>query len=584
MKKVLALLLALALIVALGACSSKTTEPAASTSEPSTSTETEAPAAEQSGTETAEGLVIDAALGYSEPHSMDPSICTGADQYEILFHMFEGLMKFDGSDQAITSNTAQKGFTLVCGQAESYEYDEANLTYTFHLRDGIKWRDGQDVTAQDFVYSWQRLVDPATAASNGTMLNEIVLNATEITKGEKAPSELGITAVDEKTLTVQLVNTCPYFLDLCAHYALYPLRQDAVESSSTWTEPETFVSNGAYVMTEWVHDSYIALEKNPEYYDYANLGPSKIIFHLSDNQTSNLAAYQSGDYNFVSSLPADQIESLEASGDLFVAPRLNLTYLYLNMDNIPDWRVRAAITLAIDRDNIVTNVTQDGSTPATGLIPNGVTNSSDTVWTESVGDVMFQWLQEQYPDSDLSTYGGRCELAQQLFDEAVADGWNAETSIDYQYNTSDTNRAIAEAVQADLSNVLGINTVLGNIDSAGYTDTISKGNFYMARLGYGISFNDAIGYYDLFGTNGSFEYSGWSNEEYDALYATAKSMAPGAERDAVLEQMEQLMFTDAGFSICPLYYASYTYCMDSAIQNTFYSSISSLTYFGYATK
>lgn len=524
------------------------------------------------------------ALGYAEPHSMDPNIATGADQFEILFHMYDGLMKYTASEEAIGTNPDEYGFQLECGQAESYEFDEETLTYTFHLRDDIRWSDGEPVKAEDFVYSWQRLLNPDTAASNGTILNEIVVNATEVSSGEKDPSELGITAVDDKTLTVQLVNNCAYFLDLCTQYNLYPLRQDMVEGNDTWTEPATHLSNGAYVMKEWVHDSHITLAKNPEFYGYQEeVGPDEIVFHLSDSGTTNLAAYQSGEYDFISGVPADQIEALAASGDLFINPRLNLTYLYLNVETIPDWRVRAAIMLAIDRDNIVDNVTQDGSVAATGLIPNGVTNSNGEIWTDAVGPVMYAWLQETYPDYDLSSYGGRCELAQDLYAEAVADGWNESTSMDYQYNTSETNRAIGEAVQADLSNVLGINVTLNNIDSAGYTATISQGGFSIARLGYGISFNDAVGYYDLFGTNGSYEYSGWANEEYDNLLAQAKEMETGEERDAILEQIEQIMFTDAGFSISPMYYASYSYCMDSSIKNTFYSSVSNLTYFGNAT-
>ena len=532
-----------------------------------------------------EGITIDIALGYSEPHSMDPTICTGADQYEILCHMYEGLLKYVPADTVSGTNHNEAGAALVPGQAASYTYDENTLTYTFTLRDDIFWSDGKPVTAQDFVYSWQRLVDPATAAANGSELNAIVLNATEIANGEMEPSELGITAIDDKTLEVKLANACSYFLELCAHYTLYPLRQDVIEAAGdTWTDPSTVISNGAYKMTEWVHDSYMALEKNDQYYDYANLGPAKLVFHLSDSETTNMAAYQSGDYDFVSCISADQIESLTASGDLFTNPRLNVTYLYMSMQNLPDWRVRAAILLAIDRENIVENVTQDGSTPASTLIPGGVTTSDSVSWTEAHPGSIFGWLQEQYPDYDLEDYGERCDLAVELYEAAVADGWDSSKTLDYQYNTSDTNKAVAEAVQADLDTVLGINVTLNNIDSAGYTATIYNGDFCLARLGYGISFNDAIGYYNLFGTNGSFEYSGYTNEEYDALVAQASTMPAGAERDEVLAQIENLMYTDSGFSICPLYNASYTYCMKSDLQGVYYTATGSLTIFSYASR
>ena len=577
MKKVISLLLVLALCLSLAACSSNTSNTEQQGTGETTTDDS------STTTTSGDGSVINVGLGYSEPHSMDPTICTGQDQAEILIHMFEGLMKYEATDTPSGSNPNVMNSEVVCGQAESYEYDEATLTYTFHLRDDIKWSDGQDVTAQDFVYSWQRLVDPNTAAQNATILNGIVVNATEITAGEKDPSELGVTAVDEKTLEVQLANPCAYFLNLCTQFSLYPLRQDAVESSATWTEPETYISNGAYHMTEWVHDSYVAVEKNENYYDAANIGPSKIVFYLSDNQASNYAAYENNEYDFFYGVPADQIEALEASGDLYTNPCLTTTYLYLNVNSLPDWRVRAAILLAIDRDNIVENVTQDGATPATGLIPSGINNSENVSWTEATDSPMFAWLQETYPDYDLSSYGGRCELAQVLYEEAIADGWDSEASMDYQYNTSDTNRAIAEAVQADLSNVLGISLTLNNIDSASYTATISQGNFKIARLGYGLSYNDAVGFFDLFGTNGSFEYSGWSNADYDEMYAQLKTMPAGTDRDALMAEMEELMFSEGNFSLSPLYYNTFTYCMKTDIQNVYYS-MGYLFNYSYATR
>lgn len=577
MKKVISLLLVLALCLSIAACSSNTSSDTQQNTGDTTGDGTTTTTTTEDG-----GWVLNVNEGVSEPHSMDPSICTGVDQAQILVHMFDGLMKYRASGEASTNPNVETGI-LDCGQAESYEYDEETLTYTFHLRDDIKWSDGKDVTAQDYVYSWQRLVDPNTTATFGTMLNDIVVNAREINAGEMDPSELGVTAIDDKTLEVKLANPCAYFLDLCADFHLSPLRQDAVESSPTWTEPETYISNGAYRMVEWVHDSYIALEKNENYFDYENLGPDRIVFHLSDNQTSNFAGYQSGEYDFLSGVPADQIQTMRDAGELYSNTQYIVTYLYLNVDNLPDWRVRAAITLAIDRDNIVNNVTQDGSEAATCLIPGGITLSDGTSWTEAAGGSMFAGLQEMYPDYDLSTYAGRCELAQVLYDEAVADGWDANASVDYQYNTSDTNRAIAEAVQADLNNVLGINMTLNNIDSASYTATISQGNFKVARLGNEISFNDAIGFYDYFGTDGAYEYSGWSNAEYDELKAQAKVMAGGAERDEVLMEMERIMFTEDNFPLCPLYFNTFTYCMKPDIQNVFYS-MGYLFNFSYATR
>lgn len=520
----------------------------------------------------------------SEPHSIDPNISTGTDQRFYQVHMWEGLMKYSVGEELAGTYDSMYLTTTEPGQAESYEVSEDELTYTFHLRDDIYWSDGEPVTAQDFVYSWQRIVDPELASSNGNIFNEIVLNATEINSGEMDPSELGVEAVDDKTFVVTLENACPYFLELCVDPRLSPIRQDVVEEyGNEWTEASNIVCNGPYTMTEWVHDGYIRLEKNEQYYNYEALGPDSITWYMNDSETAILAAYQSGEYDFMTSIPTDQISTLADSGDLFTNDKIGLYYLYLNVNHITDWRVRAAITLAIDRQNIVENVTQGGENPATGIESAGITTYDGKLWTEEVGSPMTAWLQEMYPDYDLTNYEECCELAMELLAEAEAEGYDTGVTLDYEYNTSESHKAIGEAIQSDLSGVLGIDITLNNSDSSGYTANLALGEFDIGRLGYTISFDDPIGYLDLFGTNGSFEYAGWSSSEYDELVAQAKQIEDGAERDEVMKEAEALMFSENGFSICPLYYYVFNYCMDDTIGNVGYTTLGFCT-FAYATQ
>jgi len=519
------------------------------------------------GADTAEGLEISACIA-SEPETIDPTMISSVDGSNYTQHTFEGLMKYVPIETSATSEDS--GVNLLVadyGQAESYEVSEDGLTYTFHLRDDICWSDGEPVTANDFVYSWQRLANPETAADYGYLLDGIVENWSEIQAGEKAPEELGITAVDDKTLEIRLVALCPYFTDMCCFSTLMPLRQDVIEEYDTaWTDPENFVCNGPYVMSDWVHDSYIEMVPNDYYYAPTG-GPSKITWYLSADQTSMLASYQAGEYDFFDSVPADQITALRESGDCFVADQICTYYLYLNCDEITDWRVRAAINLVIDRENIVENVTQGGQTPATGLVAAGVTTYDDQVWTDVYDNVLFGALQEMYPDYDLSDYDERCDLAEELLDEAVEDGYDTSVTIDYEYNTSETHKAIAEAVQADVADNLGIDIVLNNQEWNVYTTNLGEGSFGMARLGWSADYDDPVTYVELLVNDGTYNYGHWVSDEYTELVAQAKSMADGEERDALMAEAEALMFSEDGFPIVPLYFYTQLFCMHEGFAN-----------------
>ena len=505
----------------------------------------------------------------SEPETLDPNLESSVDGATYAMHMFEGLMKYDlTEDNAALDDTDNVKILLPgYGQAESYDVSEDGLTYTFHLRDGIVWSDGVPVTAENFVYSWKRIVDPANAADYGYILDGIVENAAAIQAGEAEPDTLGITAVDDKTLEIKLENECPYFIGLCAFAALMPLRQDIIEQyGNEWTNPGNMVSNGTYVLTDWVHDSYLEMTRNEAYYGGTE-GPDKIRWYLNNSETSQLASYQAGEYDFFDAIPVDQIAALTESGDAHSAPQVGTYYLYLNTAKITDWRVRAAISLAIDRENIVENVTQGGQTPATGVTAAGITNSEGAEWTETYGDFTTKALAEMYPDYDLETYVGRCELAVALLEEAVADGYDTSATIDYEYNTNEAHKAICEAVQSDVKDVLGLEIVPHNSEWQTYTNNLGEGEFGMARLGWIADYDDAITYIELFTIGNSYNYGDWESEEYTSLVGSAKELPGGAERDELLAKAEELMFGEGGYPIAPIYFYVQQYCIKSNIKN-----------------
>ena len=522
----------------------------------------------------------------SEPETIDPNLGSSVDSAIYANHQFENLMKYAMTDEHPADDPTVYNVDVAPGQAASYEVSEDQTVYTFKLRDDIFWSDGQPVVAENFVYSWQRLVNPETAADYGYFLDNIVLNAAAIQAGEKEPSELGIVALDEKTLQVTLESPCAYFLSMCAFPTLMPLRQDVVEGSENWTDPANIVVNGAYKVTEWVHDSYIRMEKNDKYYDAASLGPDALVWNLSDSETAILSSYQAGEYQFIDTIPSDMITSLKDSGDLFVNPYVGTYYLYLNCSKITDWRVRAALVLSVDRENIVENVTQGGQVPATGLVASGILDSKmqDFAYGSSELGAIYAWLSEQYPDADLETYTGRCELAQELYQAAVDDGaWDPDTTIVYNFNTSETHKAIAEACGQDWKTVLGVNITLENQEWATYTNGLGEHSFGVARLGWIADYNDAMTYLELMVTGASYNYGLYSNTNFDKDIVEAKSLLPGEERDALLYSAEEKLFGEGGFPVAPIYYYTQLYCKDSSIDNVGFTSLGYF-FFQYATQ
>ena len=562
MKKTIALLLALCMVFALAACGqSAAPAPAPAANDAPASNDAPAPAEAEAPAD--EPFVINACIA-SEPETIDPGLISSVDGSTYTQHQFENLMKYQMVAENPADDVNMQNTEVVLGQAASYEVSDDLCVYTFTLRDDIFWSDGEPVKAGDFVYSWQRLVDPETASDYGYFLDNIVLNAAAIQAGEKDKSELGIKAIDDKTLEITLEAPCAYFLEMCAFASLVPLRQDVVEGSDNWTDPGNIVVNGPYKVVEWVHDSYIRMEPNEYYYDAANLGPDAIVWWLSDSETAILSAYQSGEYDFIESFPTDLIETLQASGDCFINPYVGTYYLYLNCSKITDWRVRAAMVLSVDRENIVENVTQGGQVPATGFVASGILDSTGTDFAFGVSELgaIYNTLQKMYPDADLSTYAGKCELAKQLYDEAVAEGaWDANTTVVYNFNTSETHKAIAEACGSDWQTVLGMNITLENQEWATYTNGLSEHGFGVARLGWIADYNDPVTYLELMVTGNSYNYGLYSDESFDADIAQAKASLAGPERDALLYRAEETLFGEGGFPVCPIYYYTNMYCM-----------------------
>ncbi len=499
----------------------------------------------------------------SEPETMDPNLNRTVDGAVMAHHMFEGLYKWvdDGSGTAV----------LALGQAaaepEKVTNDDGSVTYTYTLRDDIKWSDGEPVTAHDFEYSWKRLVNPDLAAPYSYMIN-MVKNANEAVDGTVSPDELGITATDDKTLVIELTYDCPYFQEICAFPTCVPLRADVVDGNDGWfREPATFLCNGPYKMSDWTHNASITMVPNTEYYG-GNDGPDSITFKLMDDNRAMLTAFNNGELDYMQNPPPDEVASLLADGKLIPGDYLGTYYACFNNAKAPfdDARVRKAFSLAIDRNYLVNQITQVGEYPAGGWVPSNVydVNGPD-------GDD-FRTVGGDYVSVDPAEYEKNCEEAKALLADAGYPDGAGFPAVTYLYNTDDRHNAIALALQSMWKNVLGVDVTMDNQDWNVFLQTRTAGEYNICRNGWICDFNDPMNFLDMFMTGNGNNDAHYSNEKYDALLNEALVTADPAKRMDLMHQAEdQMMGEDA--AIAPLFYYNQPYLISDRVDGMYYTPL-----------
>ena len=575
MKKILSLALVAVFAVTMFAGCGKSETP---------KTETGASAEAETAGETEEGTLENISVNIaSEPQSIDPALNSAVDGAMMINHMFEGLMKWEdsGTEVSGTDGTATAA-QLTYGQAESYEKvvnDDGTVTYTFKLRDDIKWSDGQPVTAGDFEYAWRRLVTPDTAADYNYML-DCVVNANEIMDGKKDPSELAVSAPDDKTFVVTITNDLPYFTELCAFPAMMPVRQDMIEKGKDqWTfDTATYVSNGAYKMKEWTHNSAIVIEKNENYYDIANLGPQTITFKLMDDANAMLSGFNSGELQFIENVPQAEITNLIASGDMKIVDYIGTYYVCFQTQKAPfdNPKVREAFTLAVDRTHIVQNVTQSGQVEANGFVPAGVYDAEG-----STGDDFRTVGGGYYKETD-ADYEANCEEARELLAEAGYPNGEGFPVVEYLYNTDDAHKAVAEALQNMWEKELGVTVTLNNQEWAAFLQTRKDGDYSIARNGWIADYNDPMSFLDMWITGGGNNDAQYANADYDELIQKAKATDDVAERMKYMHEAEDMIIGE-DYALCPLYFYTQKYMLADGIKGMYYTPLGYF-FFGYTHK
>lgn len=615
MKKILALLLAAAMVFALAACGSS--EAPAATEAPADATEAPAEAA-------ASSLAVCLA---SEPDTIDPALNSAVDGATLVSHLFSGLAKWAQDETGALVIIPDAAAELPEGVAN----EDGTVTYTYTLRDGLKWSDGQPVTAADFAFAWNRAASPALAADYGYMF-EVVDGYAEMWETDadgnivNPDAKLNVTAVDEKTLEVTLANSVAYWNELLAFPTYFPVREDVVADEAWATDPSTYVSNGAYTMTGWEHNSVITLEKNPNYVDADEILMDKIEFYLSDDSNNMLTNFENGTWQLIDDVPTNEIANLktEYPEEFVVAGQIGTYYVCWNINEaiLPasstltgaeaeaaKAEIRNAIALLFDRNYIVEEIGQAGQVPASSFVAMGMTNPDGTQFYETAGSSdEYNGYYNVSADAFEANFAQAVETLKKYYTYDEATGMFTDfPTLTYLYNTSEGHKAIGEYLQSALAGV-GITMNLENQEWNTFLNTRKEGNYSIARNGWLADYNDPICFLDMwvtgsgnndvqFGKGGhkdvaiysldltdlgyelKVENGTWA-QTYDELISLIKSCTDNEVRYELMHRAEDLLMSTG--CIVPLYFYTDIYMLDDSVQG-FFSNPLGYKYFMYCT-
>lgn len=436
----------------------------------------------------------------SEPDKLDPALNSTVDGACLAVNSFAGLYTYDDSYNAVPDLAADE------------QISEDGMTYTLTLLPDLKWSDGSELNANDFVYAWNRAIAPETASDYGYMFDIVARND---------DGSLKVTASeDAQTLTIELVAPCAYFNELLAFPTYFPVKQSEVEGAADWqTNPGAwaqeagFITNGAYTLSAWTHDESMTYVKNPNYHRADEVEIETLQFMLSDDDTAIFAAYNAGNLDFIDTVPTDEIQALLSNAEFHIVDQLGTYYVSFNVNSpLFDGKtaaqanaMRRAFALLADRDYICENIGQTGQKPANTFIPIGMADGHGGVFKENDADYTFEdeasvgYFDPVWSQANVDEAIALLEFAGYKFENGVL---SAETPISFEYLTNNTSGhiAIAEALQQDFS-VIGVNMTINSIDWAVFLNERKEGNYDIARNGWLADFSDPINMLEMWTTD-----------------------------------------------------------------------------------
>jgi len=558
LRRVLSLLLVLTMVFSISVgCAKQEPAPAPTEEKPAEETPAEeTPAGEE------DYLVWNIAV---DPQTWDPTLNSAADGGHIIQNMFEGLTKetSEGIEPAA---------------AEKWDITNDGKTYTFHLREGMKWSDGQPVTAKDFEYAWKRACDPAVASDYSFLVTSYLVGGDEYFNGKGTIDEIGVKAIDDLTLEANLKFPVAYFLSLTSFYTYMPVRQDMVEANGEGWEknPETCISNGAFKLTDYQTGSHLTMVKNENYWNAETVKLAGIKGLMIVEGTTALNGYENGEIQILDGITIEQIPRLQKEDPNFkIYPQIGTYYVNFNVDNevFSDLRIRQAFSMAIDRKQFVEQVTKGGQTPATGFIPSGMiySDGADIRPLDENGMPALEY--------GLDPSKALVEEAKQLLVDAGFPNGEGLPKITFLYNTNENNKKIAEALQGMWKQNLGVDVELLNQDWAVFQETRRAGEYMMARGGWLGDYGDPMTMLDLFAVKSGNNDPQWRYIEEPVGAPHDKTLNPeqeefenaineslvtsGKDRDAALKAAEDSLMNN--MVVAPIYYYTMTTIVDDAV-------------------
>ena len=526
MKKRVALLLATVLVLStlgFAACAKNDTK----TPETTTGNTDTTPAATETG---AKQLSIQ--IG-PDTETIDPALNSSVDGGNMILYTHECLLLVDQDGK------------IAPGQAETWEMSEDGLTWTFHLRDGLKWSDGSALTANDFVYSWKRVCDPNVAAPYAETVLSPVKGYDEAITGNL--DALAVSAPDDKTLVVELSAPCSYFESLAAFATLSPVQEATIEANGdAWaTTAETYIGNGTFYVSEWVPGSHIIMSKNPNYWNASAIKLDSIKFVLTDDANAAYSAYQSGQVQMIKTVPTEEIPSLQGNAEFHVEPIIGTYYACLN-DSIEPFNnplVRKALSLAIDREYVAGTLMQGTYTPATNFMGPG--------WVDTDGSSFMEKANGGKPYIDITNFeASLTEAKKALADAGYPDGEGFPT-ITYSINDVAYHKVVAEYLQQAWAE-LGITANVEVVEWASFLPMRRAGDYMASRNGWVGDYSDPSNMLEILKSTNGNDDAKYNNPEYDAAMDASSTETDPVKRSALLHQAEDILMADMG--VIPLAY------------------------------
>lgn len=491
----------------------------------------------------------------NEPDGIDPGVTNNSFASTFLVNCFEGLVTYDATG------------TVVPGNAESWDISEDGTVYTFHLRDGLKWSDGTDLTAEDYVYALQRVLNPETAGQYVDIVTAYVKNAKEYYAGEATAEELGVKAVDPQTLEITLIQPTSFFIDLLTMWVFDPVQKATIEANGDqWTaSPETYVCNGPFKITEMNMGESMVLEKNEHYWDAENVTMEKVTLRYILDTSTALTAYESGEVDGIRNIPSSDYARLKAeNAGIQSVPNYGTVYYNINCEKEPynNPLVRKALNLAVDRQAIIDNVVQVDATPAYNfLAPGYVVDGTD--------------ITEGRSDRGLSPNADPEAAKAALAEAGYPDGEGFPT-LQLSYYSDDTVKKVVEAMAEMLETNLGIEVEITSNDWAIFYENVQKGNYEVAAMGWSADYTHPMSFLPLLVTDDANNNSFYSNPEYDAMVEQIKAETDPAKAVELIKQAEDLVMDEYPF--INLYYKANNFLMKDYVKGYYMLSNGNLCF------